>query len=60
MKDNILAHITGMLKPLKVTVDQTQQRWYNQCQAVISRKRSLKGQSCSLRHVNNGTPLAPS
>jgi hypothetical protein len=40
MKDDILAHITDIFKPLNATVTQTQQRWDNQCQAVIDRERS--------------------
>lgn len=54
MRNDISAHITDILKPLNAMVDQTQHRWDNQCQAVIDRKRSLEGQSCSLRKV---TPL---
>lgn len=57
LKNDITAHITTMLTPLKAMVEWNKIRWENQCQAVIDRERSAEGQSCNLRNVNIGTPV---
>lgn len=59
LKNDITAHITTMLTPLEATVEWNKIRWENQCQAVIDRERSAEGQLCSLRNVNDGTPVTP-
>lgn len=59
MKDDITAHISNLLAPLKATVERHEIRWENQCQALVNCESSADGQFRTMRNVDDGTPLAP-